>query len=125
MRILLRLVLVLPLLALTAGLGVGRAQFIGAVPQTAATGNPEVDRGSSGIGMEPSIARDMQQRQLKKLRELHQREMVTDTDRMIQLATAMKDEVDKGNKTLNADVLKDADEISKLAKRVSDRIKTQ
>jgi len=67
----------------------------------------------------------MQERQLKKLREQHQREMVTDTDRMIQLATAMKDEVDKGNKTLSADVLKDADEISKLAKRVSDRIKSQ
>jgi hypothetical protein len=33
--------------------------------------------------------------------------------------------VDKGTKTLNADVLKEADEISKLAKRVSDRIKTQ
>ena len=75
--------------------------------------------------MEPYMTRDMQQRQLKKLREIHQREVITDTDRMVTLAAAMKDEVDKGNKTLNADVLKEADEISKLAKRVSDRIKTQ
>jgi hypothetical protein len=122
MRVLPRLVLVVPLMGLMAGLGVGRAQFnTPVVPQAASTGTDIDGRG----GIDPYINREMQERQLKKLREQHQREMVTDTDRMIQLATAMKDEVDKGNKTLSADVLKDADEISKLAKRVSDRIKSQ
>jgi hypothetical protein len=123
MKIVSRLVLVAPLLGLIAGVGVGRAQFSGpVVPQTASNENPDFERGGN---MEPSIARDMQQRQLKKLREQHQREVVSDTDRMVALASAMKDEVDKGNKTLNADVMKDVDEISKLAKRVSERIKTQ
>jgi hypothetical protein len=123
MRILARLVLMVPLLGLMAGVGVGRAQFnTPAVPQPASAGGRDIDERG---GMDPFVTRDMQQHQLKKLREQHQKEMVTDTDRMIQLATAMKDEVDKGNKTLNVDVMKDADEISKLAKRVSDRIKTQ
>lgn len=123
MRILPRLVLVVLSMGLMACLGVGRAQFnTPVVPQAASTGPPDID-GRGGI--DPYINREMQERQLKKLREQHQREMVTDTDRMIQLATAMKDEVDKGNKTLNADVLKDADEIGKLARRVSDRIKSQ
>jgi hypothetical protein len=120
MRILARLSLALPLLVLVPG--VGRAQFNGSnLPQASTSANPEMDRG----GMEPMMTRDMQQRQLKKLREMHQREVITDTDRMVALATAMKDEVDKGNKTLNADVMKDADELNKLAKRVSERIKTQ
>jgi hypothetical protein len=123
MNIAAKLVLVAPLLGLMAGVAAGRAQFTGpAVPQTAANENPDFERG--GI-VEPSIARDMQQRQLKKLREQHQREVISDTERMVALASAMKDEVDKGNKTLNADVMKDAEEIGRLAKRVSERIKTQ
>ena len=123
MRILTRFVFLVALVGLMGGLGVGRAQFnTPVVPQAASTGPPDID-GRGGI--DPYLTREMQERQLKRLREQHQREMVTDTDRMIQLATAMKDEVDKGNKTLNADVLKDADEIGKLAKRVSDRIKSQ
>jgi len=40
------------------------------------------------------------------------------------LATDLKAQVDKGNKP-TPDVLKDVDEIGKLAKRVSERIKTQ
>jgi hypothetical protein len=36
----------------------------------------------------------------------------------------LKAEVDKGSKP-SSDVIKDVDEIGKLAKRVSDRIKTQ
>ncbi len=112
--------MIVPLVLLTAGQGLGRAQTLAHLPEAAANSNSD-DHG----GMEPYMTRDMQQRQLKKLREIHQREVITDTDRMVTLAAAMKDEVDKGTKTLNADVLKEADEISKLAKRVSDRIKTQ
>ena len=109
------------LLALVAGLGTVGAQFTVLSPPAATNGPIGEDRG----GMEPYVTRDLQQRQLKRLREQHQHEVMTDTARMVQLATAMKDEVDKGNKSLNADVMKDADEISKLAKRVSDRIRTQ
>jgi hypothetical protein len=111
--------LIVPLAILMMG-GLCRAQSLAHLPEAAPSASND-DRS----GMDGYITRDMQQHQLKKLRELHQKEVLSDTDRMVTLATAMKDEVDKGNKTLNADVMKDADEISKLAKRVSDRIKSQ
>jgi hypothetical protein len=67
----------------------------------------------------------MQERQLKRLREEHQREVFSDTDRLVQLATALKSEVEKRDKAVAPDVAKDVDEIGKLAKRVSERIKMQ
>lgn len=79
---------------------------------------------------EPYVAREIQQRQMRRLREEHQKEIFNDTARLLQLATALKTEVDKGNgkaetDALTADVIKQADEIGKLAKKVSERIKTQ
>ena len=77
-------------------------------------------------GDEPYVSHEIQQRQLKRLRQEHQQELIDDTDRLVKLATVLKEEVDKGNEaTAPTDVLKQTDEISKLAKRVSDRIKNQ
>jgi hypothetical protein len=73
---------------------------------------------------EPYVAREMQMHQLKRLREEHQKQVFSDTARLVELATTLKAEVDKGAKPVS-DVIKDVDEIGKLAKRVSDRIKTQ
>ena len=70
------------------------------------------------------MAREMLAKQMRRLREEHQKEVFSDTERLVQLATALKSEVDKGDKP-DSDVLKEVDEIGKLAKRVSDRIKTQ
>jgi hypothetical protein len=109
-------------MALVGGQGIGRAQF---GPPGTPSINPARDPKDRGFGDDSYPNREMQQKQLKRLRELHQQEVILDTARMEQLATAMKNEVDRGNKTLNADVMKDADEIGKLAKRVSERIKTQ
>jgi hypothetical protein len=67
----------------------------------------------------------MQERQLKRLREEHQKEIFSDTDRLVQLATALKTEVEKRDKAAAPNVVKDVDEIGKLAKRVSERIKMQ
>jgi len=103
--------------------GVSRAQINAPANQANPYRDPnDHDRGFGGDSF-PN--REMQEKQLKRLRELHQQEVMTDTARMVQLATAMKSEVDRGTKTLNEDVMKDADEIGKLAKRVSERIKTQ
>ena len=77
-------------------------------------------------GEEPYATHEIQQRQLKRLRQEHQQELIDDTDRLVKLATVLKEEVDKGNEaTAPTDVLKQTDEISKLAKRVSERIKNQ
>ena len=109
--------------AVTAGLGIAAAQFNGSNPATDGQ-LQQLDRGHSA-DEPPFAAREMQERQLKRLREEHQKEVFTDTDRLLQLATALKAEVEKRDKAATPDVAKDVDEIGKLAKRVSERIKMQ
>jgi hypothetical protein len=112
-------------LAVAAGLGLAMAQF--SAPSNPISGNQveQLDRPRIGDQQqEPYVAHEMQARQLKRLREEHQKEVFSDTDRMVQLATELKAEADKGSKP-TPDALKNVDEIAKLAKRVSDRIKTQ
>jgi hypothetical protein len=104
----------------TASLGIAVAQF----------NTPQVplqvpDRGGRGPDEPPFVAREMQERQLKRLREEHQKQVFNDTDRLVQLATALKAEVEKRDKAVTPDAVKDVDEIGKLAKRVSERIKMQ
>ena len=111
-------------LAVAAGLGM--AQVIFPVPGSTPSDPQGVFSREHTTGDEPYATREIQERQLKRLRQEHQQQIFDDTDRLVKLATALKAEVDKGNQaTLAADVLKQADEIGKLAKRVSDRIKTQ
>jgi hypothetical protein len=110
-------------LAAAAGLGLAVAQFNQSNNPVGSQIEP-LDRPRMGDQQEPYVAHEMQARQLKRLREEHQKEVFTDTNRLLQLATDLKAQVDKGNKP-TPDVLKDVDEIGKLAKRVSDRIKTQ
>jgi mannitol-1-phosphate/altronate dehydrogenase len=73
---------------------------------------------------EPSVSRDMQAHQLKRLRAEHQKEVIQDAERLVQLAAIFKEDVEKGDKASN-EALKNVDEIGKLAKRVSERIKNQ
>jgi hypothetical protein len=110
-------------LAAAAGLGLAVAQFNQSNNPVGNQIEP-LDRPRMGDQQEPYVAHEMQARQLKRLREEHQKEVFTDTNRLLQLATDLKAQVDKGNKP-TPDVPKDVDEIGKLAKRVSDRIKTQ
>ena len=111
-------------IAVAAGLDRSVAQFNGPV-------SPDVNSQmrqpspSHSTDDEPYVAREMQAKQLKRLREEHQKQVFSDTDRLVQLATALKAEVDKRDKATTSDVIKDVEEIGKLAKRVSERIKTQ
>ena len=111
-------------LAATASLGIAAAQFVGSSPTTVNGQLPGLDRGHSA-DEPPFAAREMQERQLKRLREEHQKEVFSDTDRLVRLATALKAEVEKRDKTVPPDAVKNVDEIGKLAKRVSERIKSQ
>ena len=107
-----------------ASLSLAAGQF--SVPVNPGT-NGQIDQldHSRSPDEQPYVAREMQARQMKKLREEHQKEVFSDTARLVQLATALKEAVDKRDKAATSDVIKDVDEIAKLAKRVSDRIKTQ
>jgi hypothetical protein len=111
-------------MAIIAGLGVAVAQFN--TPTATTNGQLQQMEHSHGSTDEvPFVAREMQERQLKRLREEHQKEVFSDTDRLVKLATDLKAEVEKRDKAAAPDVAKDVDEIGKLAKRVSERIKLQ
>ncbi|HME33350.1 MAG TPA: hypothetical protein VKG65_11400 [Terriglobales bacterium] len=62
----------------------------------------------------------------KKLSEQRQRDIKNDTDKLLQLATELKQYVDKTNQNvLSLDVVKKADQIERLAKAVKDKMKGQ
>jgi hypothetical protein len=110
-------------MAIIASLGIAAAQFNAPSP----TSNGQVQQLDRAHGTDepPFVAREMQERQMKRLREEHQKEVFSDTDRLVKLATDLKTEVEKRDKAAAPDVQKDVDEIGKLAKRVSERIKMQ
>ncbi|MEI9980563.1 MAG: hypothetical protein WDN23_16530 [Edaphobacter sp.] len=66
--------------------------------------------------------RDQQQAALRNADR--QKRLVADTDKLLALATDLKQQVDKSTKdTLSVDVIKKADEIEKLAHSVKERMK--
>jgi len=82
-------------------------------------GLPPID-GGAGEGLPPSVMA----RQAKARNDDRQKQLVADTNKLLQLATELKSEVDKTNKdVLSVDVIKKADKIEKLAKSVKDRMK--
>jgi hypothetical protein len=111
---------VVAFVAIATRLGFAAPQFT-----TAPSALPADQLDHSRMPDDPSyVPRELQARQLKRLREEHQKQVISDAARLVQLATALKQQVQKGDK-VSMDAIKDVDEIGKLAKRVSDRIKTQ
>ena len=60
----------------------------------------------------------------KKQNELRQRDIKKDTDQLLELATELKQYVDKTNENIiSLDVIKKAEQIEKLAKSVKEKMK--
>ena len=60
----------------------------------------------------------------KRRNEERQAAIKKDTDRLVQLATELKDYVDKSTEnTLSLDVIKKAEEVEKLAKEVKNKMR--
>jgi len=60
----------------------------------------------------------------KKLNEQRQQDIKKDTDQLLELATELKQYVDKTNENIiSLDVIKKAEQIEKLAKNVKDKMK--
>jgi hypothetical protein len=71
---------------------------------------------------QPDTMRRLEQR--KMLMSERQKQLVADTDKLLALTTALKEQVDESNKdVLSLDMVKKADEIEKLAHRMKERIK--
>lgn len=66
----------------------------------------------------------MEEQQAQARNSERQKRLVADTNKLLELATDLKAQVDKTNKdTLSVDVIKKADEIEKLAHSVKERMK--
>jgi hypothetical protein len=109
-------------LVVAAGLGMTTMQIGTTHVVSSRDTIPDAER-NAGDEM-PFVTREMQERQSRRLREAHQKEVIADTARLLQLATELKQEADKGTRPTPG-TLKDVDEMAKLAKKVTERIKTQ
>lgn len=75
---------------------------------------------SDDTGLSADQRHDLQ----KKFNLQRQQEIKKDTDKLLQLATELKQSVDKSTEnTLSLDVIKKAEQIEKLAKSVKDKMK--
>ena len=77
-----------------------------------------------GADNDTGISPAMQAQQAKIRNKDRQKQLVQDTDKLLQLATQLKAEVDKTNQNiLSVDVMRKADEIEKLAKSVKNQMR--
>ena len=76
-----------------------------------------------GIAKEP-VEEKWERDRKKSMNKERQADLKKDTDRLLQLATELKQYVDKTNENmLSLEVLKKTDEIEKLSKRIRDKMK--
>lgn len=77
-----------------------------------------------GVAPEIDIPPEMQREMAKRLNKERQEALKKDTDKLFQLATELKQSVDKSNENvMSIDVIRKAEEIEKLAKQVKDKMK--
>lgn len=82
------------------------------------------ERRSHETGPEEERREQMEKDAAKKANEQRQAQLKRDTDKLFQLATDLKEAVDKSNENVLAlDVVKKADEIEKLAHSVREKMK--
>ena len=66
----------------------------------------------------------MQDRQIKEANKKRQQDIRDDTEKLFQLATDLKAAVEKSSEnTLSLDVIRKAEEVEKLAKKVREKMK--
>lgn len=82
----------------------------------------------TGLGEDPNALDPMEAhraaQQAKMMNDDRQKRLVADTDKLLALATDLKQQVDKSTKdTMSVDVIKKAEAIEKLARSVKERMK--
>jgi hypothetical protein len=77
-----------------------------------------------GESQQDRFQKEMQDRLFKEANKKRQQDIKNDTDRLFQLATELKAAVDKTNENmLSLDVIKKAEQVEKLAKKVKENMK--
>jgi len=111
------------LLAMSGGAGLSQQSGSNGPPQ-----RPLIPDASRGLG-DPNRADDsftakVAEQQARSRNSDRQKRLVADTDKLLSLATELKQQVDKTDKNmLSVDVVKKADEIEKLAHSVKEKMK--
>jgi hypothetical protein len=79
----------------------------------------------SGTTTDENVWAQRQQKEMQKQANIQrQEEIKKETEKLLELATELKQSVDKSNEnTLSLDVIKKAEQIEKLAKSVKDKMK--
>lgn len=77
------------------------------------------------VTQQPDIPADMQRKQAKEMNEQRQASLKKDTDKLLQIATELKQRVDKTNENqLSLEVIRKTEEVEKLAKSIRDKMKS-
>ena len=72
----------------------------------------------------PDVPSDMQRKQAKEVNQERQATLKKDTDNLLQIATELKQQVDKTNENqLSLEVIRKTEEVEKLAKSIRDKMK--
>ncbi len=86
-------------------------------------GQPGRQRGQGNREMDPAEKR-MQDERFRALNKERQQKLKEETERLLKLATELKESVDQTNENvLSLDVIRKAEQIEKLAKSVKERMK--
>ena len=106
--------------AMTQGLGAA-AQVMSAPPPEISVPGQQKQRTA-----EDALSPEQKREIAKKQNEVRQQELKKDTDKLLELATELKQYVEKTNENiLSMDVIKKAEQIEKLAKSVKEKMKSQ
>jgi hypothetical protein len=90
------------------------------------TGDARVRAGQQHRNPDDAWTEQQKREMLKKQNEHRQDDLKKDTDKLLELATELKQYVDKTNENIiSLDVIKKAEQIEKLAKSVKDKMKGQ
>ena len=102
------------------GLGLCGVMFVGIAQVPAAGARLRVNCGQSNPIIQPAL----QQSPLADERKRHQEEIRAGARKLLDLASQLKQAVDKTNEnTLSMDVVRKADELEKMAKRLKEQLK--
>ena len=97
--------------------------FTCCITATAQRSRPHL--GESDASTSDSVWQEQQRKEMEKKANLErQQDIKKDTEKLLELATELKQSVDKSNEnTLSLDVIKKAEQIEKLAKTVKEKMK--
>jgi len=108
----------------SAGQQPGKTKIEPVVDASAADADPQSRRNPFPRDENDPVRQDMEKRRQKALNKERFAELKRDTDKLLELATELKNHVDKADENmLSLEVLKKTEQIEKLAKSVKDKMK--